>query len=431
MKRIFVLIFLMFTQAAGILAQAPGKVDPKFEKGLELCSKGAPQEGVVLLREVYKKTPSNHEVSYALASCYEQLKETNQAVELYRKTISLKEDYFMAYVKLANIHKQNRETSQAINQYHQAYSHAQNNDDKARAKAQILLLLEAEDKLNKEALPHIQDFKKVSGGRAPAKIYYIEAKIYFNVKNYQNAAKAAKNALRRMRGASQASEEMSLIFLKSAHETKNFEAMGEYLNKVESEPYISEVRKFNHIHYYQLGYAYYFMRDFKQSAAFLETALKIKPDYNKARIFQNYIQGQETDKMYAIKHTKAKIEKDEHDALYYADLARLYLHEKKYSEAEKAADLSLNESAGDHEVLFLKGIAFYKQKKFGKAADLFRKLAERNNYNDQITKAKYAFALGIVYRDMGRKSDAEAAFKTSDFDLYEDASRLEIEKLKD
>ena len=123
----------------------------------------------------------------------------------------------------------------------------------------------------------------------------------------------------------------------------------------------------------------------------------------------------------------AKVDEADH----YNNLARLYLHEKKYQLAARSADSCLTIIPSNLEAWYLKGICEYKQNNNDEAIDDLENLVEKAIAQkvNRVNLARYYFMLGLAYKRIESKKTVET-FQKAKFDIYEGAAEWELKNLQ-
>lgn len=439
MKNFFLFFLLIFPSFQNLIAQNNSQA--LLQKAGTLSKSGNYLQAIELLQNSLKEDPGNAELAFNIALNHEQLKNSEEAIAFYEQSLKLKDSYAPARMKLANLYVKNKEFAEAVKHLNYVYEKSENKDEKIKAKMRIVQIYEENDLNQKEFEAHLNDLKAVANVTHP-KVLAAEAKLLYKNKSYDKAKETAEQALKMLdKGADKRGEYENLyfVYVMSGIMLKNYSAVSRYVDSIKSENYLKEYAKVGHEYYYSLGYAYFFSYELEKSLEFLNIALAIKPDYNAARIFLNQVENKNAPKLWAIEATKLKlVEKmaESNSRLeqgdYYNNLARLYLHEKKYQLAARAADSCLNILPNNLEAWYLKGISEYKQNNNDEAIDDLETLIQKAVVQkaNPVSMARYYFMLGLAYKRIESKK-TESAFQKAKFDIYENAALYEIRKMQE
>jgi tetratricopeptide (TPR) repeat protein len=429
MKTQFIsLFFLSFFFTATSFAQ-----NTAFEDAMRLCRAGNHAEAVKAFDEAHKADPNNADALFGMAKCHLQLGHEVRAIHSYEKGVALDNSKFMPFVKLADLYGKHHKEEEAVLMYQRAFQLAQRKIDKGRCKVRLLKLLMDKEDYSPENLKHLQEFEALGLPYTGDAARYATALYLLNGKG-EKAEEAALSAIEHLsEEQKESAEQLYITYLKAAHANAHYSQMADYIDGVITEEGKAAISTISHEHYYNLGYAYFFALELEKSRMYLERALEIKPDYTSARIFLNQVGAKEADKTYAIEHLRFLIAKEEtprRKADHFRELSRLYLHQKKYPDAIRAADSSLYIVEGNHKALFIKALAAYKTNDNDDAITLLEEVTKHTNHLNEETRSRYFFSLGLAYLRL-EDARAEKAFNHARYGTYQDAVDLELEELKE
>ncbi|MGF1534820.1 MAG: tetratricopeptide repeat protein [Bernardetiaceae bacterium] len=301
-------------------------------------------------------------------------------------------------------------------------------EDHKNRRAILLRILQTYDQLEtlpKETLGYIKEIRKIDKDISP-KLALLEVKAHFQANNFDKAIQLGEPLLQQHKDRLDV-DQLRYLIIEAAAAKADFVTVGKHYKEIKNEKYLQKLQYISPDHWYALGYAYFFFYEWTQGHQFLERALQVNPEYTKARVLFNNLLQQEEERKEAISHShKRIIELDErvHDAKYFGDLSRLYLLENNYRAAVRAADSCLAIAPESFEVLYLKGIAYYKNKENDEAIATFEELIQHTAGRvPEEKKYQYYFALGMAYK-RAQPEKAPLAFEQAQ-GMYADAARYE------
>ncbi len=412
--------------------------EDKKMKMLELCDRLVAQcknnelaeaEQTIAEAEALKTSPEV--ICYMKGVLAETQKKPEEAQEAFLAAINLRADYAAPHLKMGTFLRKQDNLEEAALHFEKAfYGHA-TPDEKIKAKLGTLLILEHQQLLNKEAIKHFKELHHaVPHQKYPFRLYLLEARTAFVVGEYSMAQKAAANAAE---AESKNYDEAYYLHIAASHELKNYEAMGRYIDQIKSDVYKNKVKSIDYEYYYNLGYAYYHAYELDLSSHFIDISLKIKPTYLNAVQYHNLIEKKSADKTRDISHVNHKLlgaNYTTHDAGYYFDLTRLYLHEKKYTKAIHTADSCFRADRQNGEVLFLKAIAQYKHHHGQDAIKTLAQLLEMPYCLDKDNRDKVLFTQANIFRHLHQPDRAREQLNAISEGLYKAAANYELAHLK-
>jgi tetratricopeptide (TPR) repeat protein len=152
-----------------------------------------------------------------------------------------------------------------------------------------------------------------------------------------------------------------------------------------------------------------------EGAKILEGILKIKPAHIQANYNLALIYSSKGDNLRAIQHleaaaginNKTKIIKTE-DTILLLTLARLYISEKRNSDATKVIEKLEKPGTGDVRTLFTLGLMLADLGNYERASQIFEKVNEKNPEVPEVL-----YNLGISYFNLDRLDEAEAKLQAT------------------
>lgn len=433
-KFLIVNSFLFFMLFSFNFAKAQPEV---YTKAIQMAQDGNPQDGMSLLKKELDIDSKNTELLYYTGLYLEQLKKIPQAVGFYKEAIQIDKTNFEANYRLGFLYEKVDSIPQAFSFYEMALLHVpvSQEQEKNTILGRLIVLSDEAGKFDKETVKYADEyFKSVEIDNIPPPVALSLANILYQNAEYEDAQKLTKTILEKVNSNAYPIQKAAFIYTSCAFRLQDFDGMKIYYARIKDEKLKTELESTAPQYYYNLGYVYYFMYDFDKSMRYLRTALTIKSDYSSAQIFLNKVEDQNTDKSDAIYHIRKKIEFSEHlshDAAYYYDLTRLYVYEKHYNEAIKAADSCLRLETTRQEVYFLEAIANYKTVRDKDGIIIIQKALKKFPKLENEDRSKYYFLLGLFYKRIKNYGEAQKAFEQAKRGVFEDAAHWELSKLRE
>ncbi|AFM03750.1 tetratricopeptide repeat protein [Bernardetia litoralis DSM 6794] len=424
--------FLFFIFFALNFAKAQPEV---YTKAVQMAQSGKPQDGLNLLKTELDADTQNTELLYYTGFYLEQLKNIPKAVELYKEAIKIDKTNFEANYRLGFLYEKVDSIQQAFDFYKTAllYAPTTPKTEKNTILTRLIFLSDNIKKYDKEALKYANQYlKNEQIDNIPAPVALSLANIFYQNTEYEKAQKLTKSILEKTNSNAYPIQKAAFIYTNCAFRLQDLDGMKTYYARIKDEKLKLELENTAPLYYYNLGYVYFFMYDFDKSLRYLKTALTIKPDYSPAQIFINQVEGRKDDKSDVINFLRRKVEySKEKNAAYYADLTRLYVHEKRYNEAIKVADSCLRLEPNRHDVYFLEALSNYKTARDKEGINVLKQLFIAFPKLENEDHSKYYFLLGLLYKRSKNYGEAKKAFKQAGRGIFEDAAQWELSKLRE
>ena len=421
------LFFILFTFS---LSKAQPNV---YIKAVAMAQNGDPQEGLNLLKKTLSADSKNTELLYYTGLYLEQLKNIPKAVELYQEAVKMDKTNFEANYRLGFLYEKVDSVEQAFSYYEMAllYVPISREEEKKTILGRIIILSDETKKFDKQILKYTDEYLKNEDiENVPPPIALSLATIFYQNLEYEKAQKLTKSVLEKTNSNAYPIQKAAFVYTNCAFRLQDMEGMATYYSRIKDEKLKEEIENTAPKYYYNLGYVYFFMYDFDKSLRYLKTALIIKPDYSPAQVFINQVEGRKDDKSDVINFLRKKIEQSkDRNGSYYADLTRLYVHEKRYNEAIKVADSCLQLEPNRQDVYFLEALANYKTLKDKEGIKVIQKALKKFSKLENEDRSKYYFLLGLFYKRIKNYGEAEKAFQEAKREIFEDAAHWELKSV--
>lgn len=442
MKKILfhILLFtLLVTESAWILAQpdtpvVPGSPQAKTEamrlfQHAETLRKSNHFPGAMVeFDKALLYDPTNTRILFSRASCLMQLKDWSAAVIGFEEVIRQKADHVPAYTNIARCYQEMGRTVKVVDYLDMAFKYDTDEKRRMEYKFNVVELL-MEQKAYDLAIRHIAEGKLIDPHSA--QLAYHEAVIHNAKGNHRQAVNTLLPVVSNLPEDPKISAryfyELGLAYNRLQEYEQSFNAF----RKANHGPFKPLVAKFSPSYYVNSAVGYLKILDYETSKRMLQIAVKIQANYAHAYLMLSNISRREADQTEAIGLLRraAQIEQDEKKlAVIYDNLAQVLYDNAKYPDAVRACDEHLRRNPNNYQILFLKGMAYYRQQNFTSAISVLDEAAAIPGL-DAETKAQFLFALGVVSRDHGDIEKAKTAFKKSAFGPFTTVAQVEYEQL--
>jgi tetratricopeptide (TPR) repeat protein len=428
MKKTFIyLLFFCFWSCADIFAQVGLDFVLKAEEFKRSKNYDA---ALAEYDKAIKADPQNPEYTFRKGQVYYIKKDAENAIQYFEKTISLRQDYLNAHLGLARLYTLKSNNENAVKAFESAFKYEEDKAKKVEYKMNIVKILYRLNRF-KEAEIHIADALKIEPNNLS--LLYYSALLNNTLGKYEEAKNDMLKATSILR--SDDPKEFAKYYYELGYAYYHLEKFNEArmaLDKANYGPFKQLVFKMTPPYFYGMALAYFKIYDIEDSKRYLETALKMKPDFSQAHDLLLKIVAMKADKTAMIESMKRAVEYEKEPqkkATGYANLCELQFNAGKYQDAVNSANACLAIQPQNTQIAFLKAMALYKSKKIDEAINILNILTKQTSL-DQEARAQYNFALGIIYSRSGKDAKiAENAFKKADFAGYKYAAMAEIESL--
>jgi tetratricopeptide (TPR) repeat protein len=376
-----------------------------------------------------KEEPTNYKYIFQKGKCYILLKDQENAIRCFEKTVELQKDFVQAYFRLAWLYRQKEKYNEAIKYFDAAFKYEKDPKEKLQYKDNILEILFKTDRL-KEAGEHIKDAKSIAPD--DIRILYFEAKYNNAIGKYDLAKSAMEKATANL--SPENPEDAARYYFElgyALHKLGNYEKANEVFKKANYGTFKSLIAEMTPQFNFALAVSYYKVFEYKKAKEILDYTLNIDNSYSQAHDLLAKIAAASTDKTMVLEHKKTSIatERDPmRKAAKYRELCEMQFESAIYADAILSADECLKIQPKNYAVTFIKAMALYKNKDVETAKVL---LSELVNYPglDLETKAMYNFALGLICKNSQDRTQAVSFLKAASFGSFRYAATKELEQL--
>jgi len=415
---------------SGVLAQGSNGLD-FFLKAEELKKNNNPKGAIDEYNKAIAADPANPEYVFRKGNTYILLKDQDNAIQCFQKTVSLRQDHIGALTRLAKLYAIKNKTNEAIAAYDNAFKFETVPKDKVEYKINIVKLLYKENRF-KEAGPHIADALSADPNNLNA-LYY-NGKLGNETKKYDEAVASMTKATGLLTSAEPKDAVRYYFELGKAqyYLGKYSEANAAFV-KANFGSFKAKIFEMTPVYYHGLASAYTKVYELEEGKAMADQALKIKPDYSAVHEILVKISTLNTDKSAIAKQLKNSAD-SEKDAVkkgnIYAQIAQAEFESGLYADAVASATACLTAQASNYNIGFLKALSLSRSNKVNDGIALMNELIKFPGI-DQETKAMFHFALGLMYNKANNTKLANSAFKKAEFGNYKHASLIELRKNND
>jgi len=392
-----------------------------------------PREAIDEYNKAIQADPANPEYVFRKGKTYILLKDVDNAIQCFEKTIQLRKDYLGAYTRLARLYALKNKTSEAIEAFNNAFKYDSNPKEKVEYKINIIKLLMRADRFN-ESEVHIKDGLALD----PNNLQLLFFSAHLNNKN-GNHELAVKDMLKATafitsqdpRDFARFYYELGLAYYKLGKYTEAQQAFA----KANHGPYKSKIFEMSPLYFQYLSTSYYKVYELEESKKMAEQAIKIKPDFSSAHEMLVNISRMTLDQTAVIKQQKLAAESKKEPvekALALAKVAQSELGAGLYNEAIASADACLAIQPSNYNVAFIKAVALAKLNKYNESMTMINDILIKFQGVDPETKAQVYFLQGLVFNKMKNTKAANEAFKKAEqHPAFKHAAIHELRKNKD
>ncbi len=378
-----------------------------------------------------KAEPTNAEYVFRKGKTYMMLKDQDNAIMCFEKTVQLKKEYVDGHKALALLYQKKNKLPEAAKQYDEAFKYEPDNAKKADYKIHIIKIMAKMKKFN-ESGNHINDAKQVAPDNLD--VLYFDSRFNNTTGKYE----AAKTSALKATSSSNLKMDDPKVYAKyffelglAYYKLEKYDDANMAFTKANYGPYKRFILEMSPQYFQTLANSYFKVFELDESKNLLETALKMKKDFSAAHELLTKIALSKTDKAAVIKAKQMGIESERDPvkrAQLFSELAEMLFEAGKFPDAAIAADEVIKINPNNYNSMFIKGLALSRQNKNPEAIDLLSNTLKYPGL-DQETKAQLNFALGLCYGKAGNSKLADTSFKKAVYGSFKYAAMAELSKL--
>ncbi|MCS7019520.1 MAG: tetratricopeptide repeat protein [Cytophagales bacterium] len=389
------------------------------------------REAIDEYNKAIQADPSNPEYVFRKGKTYILLKDLDNAIQCFEKTIQLRKDYLGAYTRLARLYAVKNKTNEAIEAFNNAFKYDSNPKEKVEYKINIIKLLMRADRFH-ESAPHIADGLALDPNNLQL--------LFFNAHLNNKLGKHDLAVKDMLKATSFITSQDPRDFARFYYELGlGYYKLGKYneaqqaFSKASYGPYKAKIFEMTHIYFQHLATAYFKVYELEESKKMAEQAIKIKSDFSPAHEMLVNISKMTIDQSAVIKQQKlaaeAKKEPGE-KAQAFAKVAQIEIGAGLYNEAIASSDACLAIQPNNYNIAFIKAVALYKTNKLNEAINLTNDILKYQGI-DPETKTQIYFLQGLIFNKMKNVKAANEAFKKIDQGSFKYAAINELRKNND
>lgn len=389
------------------------------------------REAIDEYNKAIQADPANPEYVFRKGKTYILLKDIDNAIQCFEKTIQLRKDYLGAYTRLARLYAAKNKTNEAIEAFENAFKYDSNPKEKVEYKINIIKLLMRADRFN-ESATHIADGLALDPNNL--QLLFFNAHLNNKLGKHDLAVKDMLKATSLItsqdpRDFARFYYELGLAYYKLGKYNEAQQAF----TKANFGPYKAKIFEMSHIYFQHLSTAYFKVYELEESKKMAEQAIKIKPDFSPAHEMLVNISKMTIDQSAVIKQQKlaaeAKKEPGE-KAVAFAKIAQIELGAGLYNDAVASADICLAVQPTNYNAAFIKAVALYKLNKLNDAMNVANEILKYQGV-DLETKTQIYFLQGLIFNKMKNTKAANEMFKKIDQGSFKYAATYELRKNND
>ncbi len=427
-KYFFLLVFLM-TCFVGVKAQNSGIVAYRQAENLRKGKRY--REAIAKYEEAIRLENNNYRYFFSRGKCYYAMKEFDLALSSFEETVELRRDFVFAYTLIAKIYRKRGDNENAVYYYDMASKAEGNPDRKVGYKMEAVKLL-LRDKKMEEAQRHLSEAKQFAPG--DLNILYFDAKISNQNGDYGRARDNMLAATPKVANDPPATSAKYYYELGYAYnKLGNYKGAQQAWEKAYFGPYKpaidSERSKNSPAYFYRIAVSYYIAGQYQESRAYIDKALELQNNFGAAYTLLGKMAKKEGNFSSAIENYRiaANFEEDPNKKIrIQMMMTSLQIDAQDYSGAISSANEILSKQPENSQVMYYKAMSQYRTGNYMESISTLENLL--SNTDDNKTKARYNFIIGMAARDtdVGR---AREAFRSAMFGPYKPAAKIEYDKL--
>lgn len=431
MKMQFWFCFILFLATSFTAKSQDGGLEFLL-KAEDYKKNNRPKEAIDEYNKAIQADPTNPEYVFRKGKTYILLKDMDNAIQCFEKTIQLRKDYLGAYTRLARLYAAKNKTNEAIEAFDNAFKYDSNPKEKVEYKINIVKLLMRADRF-KESANHIADGLALDPNNL--QLLFFNAHLNNKLGKHDLAVKDMLKATPLItsqdpRDFARFYYELGLGYYKLGKYPESQQAFA----KANFGPYKVKIFEMSHIYFQYLATAYYKVYELEESKKMAEQAIKIKSDFSPAHEILVNISKMTLDQSAVIKQQKLAAEAKKEPvekAIALAKVAQSEIGAGLYNEAIASADACLAIQPTNYQVAFIKAVALSKLNKLNESMNVLNDILNKFQGVDPEMKAQVYFLQGLVFNKMKNPKAANEAFKKADQSSLKYAAIYELRKNND
>ncbi|ANQ47554.1 MULTISPECIES: tetratricopeptide repeat protein [Flammeovirga] len=407
-----------------------------LEKADFLLANNRYQEGLDMLDKAIAASPKDGNIYFKKANTYLAVTKFNEAIKTLEDCVVADPNYFRAYEMLGDLYSQRKQPIKAVKYYDLAYQKDDGVDQKYLYKLKILDILDQANR-HRFSKKHIDDVRKLNLVESFDLDYY-EA-MYWNEMGHPEKAEELMAKIIGDIEPLSGNERYYYQYIWALFEGGKYAEAQEWMEKINTSEAESMFMIFKEDYYFNLAQTYFTVMDYEKSQQMIDVTLGINSSYIEAFDLQKQLAAIRTDKtkviaaqdraLMAEKDVKKRSAKllDLANLNYQSmDFATAYIHLEEFQKALPQNERNLN-------VIFIKTMCEKSLGELGVATEKLKKVIHNPTIKPP-TKAKYNFAIALVYKEIGDYKTSENFLKAAYGGSFKNAVRYEfadIQRLKD
>lgn len=388
------------------------------------------------LGKAIEANPSDGSVYFRKANTLLAITKFNDAIKTLEACVEADPSYFRAYEMLGDLYSQKKNPSKAVKYYDLAFQKDEHIEQKYLYKLKILDILDQANR-HRFSKQHIDDLRKLNLAESFDLDYY-EAMYWNEMEHPEKAEELMAKIIGDIEPLS-GNERYYYQYIWALFNQGKYSEASQWMDKMSTNEAEAMFTIFKEEYYFSLAQTYFQVMDYPKSQEMIDITLGINSSFIEAFDLQKQLAAIHTDKtkviaaqdraLMAEKDPKKRSAKllDLATLNYQAeDFATAYIHLEEFQDALPQNERNIN-------VIFIKTMC---EKNLGEVGGSTEKL-KKVIHNPSITppvKAKYNFAIALVYKQVGDYKNAENFLKAAYGGSFKSAVRYEfsdIQRLKD
>lgn len=431
MTRIFTILLVAVAWVSGTnaFAQASDPVMLFFKTGEEFRKKGELRKAIEDYDHALSISDTASQIHFIKGMCLYQLKELEKAAQAFEKTVTLVPNNFQAYNALLRTYADLKDYDKMVHTLNRMSAASDKIDQKLEFKLRAVQTYLQQERY-KDAEPLVKEALKMKPDDND--VLYYNAQVNNKLGYYEVARKDMEKVTARVANIQDPKVTAKYWFELgyALHHLGQYEKADAAFQKADFGPFKAQIAKLKPGYYYNVANCYYMIYDYTTAKAMLNTALKIDKSFSQANVLLADIAIKEEHHHKGIHYYKLALAEqssvDKSHEKIYATLIETLINATKYGEAISTADECLQKFPGNRNVMFMKGIALFKENKKQEAISVIEEVL-KDSAITPIEKLQYSFALGTIYAAIGDYEKAKNALREAGKGPFQNAAQYAYE----
>jgi tetratricopeptide (TPR) repeat protein len=371
-----------------------------------LRRKGQYDSALKQFKEAITREPTNPRYFFGQAQCEFILKKNSEALKSLYELIKISKTYAPAYALMAKIYLAKNDVTKATQLYEMAFRYEKNPKKKMSYKM-FVIKEHIKNKKYEAALHKIAEAKIVDAKNV--ELRYYDAQISNILGKYQSAKASIlsiEDAIRNRHYSENSRFYYELGY--ALYHLKEYKEAFVAWEKAYYGPYKVKIEVFSPGFFNKLALAYFAIYDFETATEYITLISKIDENHLESQALALKIKKEKAIDYEVLSfQEKAAEQADESGkkSNYYKEICKAYLATNQLPKALEAVTKALEAKSKDIETLFLQAVIHYKQKKFINVVETLDLIISHTQ--DEKSLSKFHFLKGLSQLELKEQEGAK------------------------